>query len=474
MTGPEQPETGDDIQVEVSDVRSSTSKSAGVPTSSARSPFETRYTLRQRLVRVVVGVLVLVVIVSGITGVGGHFLGLLTAGVSSPGPIPTTFTAPNFPATFPPPAATVMPAGNQFFVLPNPPGVLVSLDGRPLTSPPVPGDAHPLVLAPGHHILMWTSHIFPFAPLLCTISVPHAGADNCPFVTPQDLPGADTDLAGHVIGLHASLSALPAGGVTQLAQAIQAALNANRSQATVQTGEQYFVTQQGKNLAPTTATQPLRATLSYEYLPNAGYFEPCILTQPIIPCRFPGQDCGQLCTVPQPPPAVVTSPNDWIAAAEVHASWTYTTLDGHVVGQDIGEAFGVQLAVFRITWDGRAWHASQILGAIPGLPAASDLVCDPARFWLGGNSTWSFMMDDAPPGARMQFISDSVPADGCLAVLNPFPRGSPSAVFLQRFGVLLAVNSTATNGGSAGLPMAGAAERQLAQRLAAQIGLTIS
>ncbi|HLJ79965.1 MAG TPA: hypothetical protein VKT52_00680, partial [Ktedonobacterales bacterium] len=159
---------------------------------------------------------------------------------------------------------------------------------------------------------------------------------------------------------------------------------------------------------------------------------------------------------------------------EVHASWTYTTLDGHMVALGLGEAFGMQLAVLRVTWDGVEWHVTPILGTTPGLPATDDLVCDPARFWLGDNSTWSFMMSDPPPGAQAQYISDSIPTDGCLAVLNQHPPDAPSAVFLEHCGVLLAVNAEAENGGSAGLPMANAAERQLAQQLAAQAGITIS
>jgi hypothetical protein len=277
-----------------------------------------------------------------------------------------------------------------------------------------------------------------------------------------------------VIAMHDSLSALPRGAAGQLIQAIQAELGASSSQATIQPGERYFFSRQGEDGGPIAATQPLRATLSYVYLPDAGYFEPCMLTQPAIPCRFPGQDCSQLCTVHPPPSGVVTSRGDWIAAVVVHASWTYTTSDGHIVALGLGESFGLQLAVLRITWDGIVWHVAPILGTTPGLPAADDLVCDPARFWLGGNGTWSFMMSDPPPGAQTQFISDATSTDGCLAVLNPHPPDAPPAVFLERFGVLLAVNVTAENGGSAALPMANAAERQLAQQLAAWAGITIS
>lgn len=473
MSNPERPEAGDDIQVEVSHLRAS---AGAPPPSPSRSPFAPRYTRRQRLVRVIVGLLALMIIVGGITGVGGRVLGLLTA--RTPAATPTLTLPPVSGPGFSPPlpahcANPVTLTSNAFYLLPNPPGVAVALDGRTLTSVPPPCDPHPLRLASGHHVFTWTSHVYPFTPLRCTLSMPSTASDTCP-IQPRDLPTTAGDLSGHVISLHAALDTLPAGDVVQLIQAIQTALDANRFQATVQRGEHYlFYYQKGETGDTISATQPLRATLRYSFLPASGYFEPCILGLPAIPCRLPGQDCTQLCTVPQPPAAVITSPNDWIAAAEVHAAWTYTTLNGHVVARDVGESFGIQLAVLHITWDGVAWHVTPILGTTPGLPAADDLVCDPARYWVGANNTWSFMLADPPPGAQTWFISDATPTDGCLVVLSQHPPEAPSGVFLERFGVLLAVNDVATNGGSAGLPVADAAERQLAQKLATQAGLSI-
>ena len=459
MSGPEYSD-GDDIQIEVSDTRAD---GETAPSAPGRSPFAPRYTGRQRAARAAIGLLALVIVVSGITGVGGRMLGTLTARAPKPTmtdtPILPTVNSPSFPPAFPTAAPAVDLAANDFYLLPNPPGVSVSLDGRTLATLPAPGDLHPLQLVNGHHVFTWTSHVYPFVPLRCTLSVPHSDSDTC-LTSPSGLPPDDTYLAGHVIAQHASLATLPDVAAGQLTQAVQSTLAALPSLAIVQPGESYLFYEQGQNGGPITSTQPLRATLSYQFFPNAGYFEPCNLTQPIIPCRFPGQDCSELCTVSQPPAAVLTSPNDWIAAAEVSALWSYTAPNDRVVAQNIGEEFGLQLAVLRITWDSSAWHVTPIVGSVPDLPVAADLVCDPARFWVGTSNTFSFMVEDPPPGASVAFIADANPTDGCLVVLDQHPPDTPATVFLERFGVLVDANSLDPT------------ERQLAQRLASQVGVS--
>src|SRR5262249_37735284 len=108
------------------------------------------------------------------------------------------------------------------------------------------------------------------------------------------------------------------------------------------------------------------------------------------------------------------------------------------------------------------WQVSAIVGHTPGLVAADDMACDPARYALGQTSSWSFMVSNPPPGAQVDFISGATPADGCLISIA---YGGTSALFLQRFGVLMTVNDAAQNPVD-GLPVADAAERTLAQQLA--------
>jgi hypothetical protein len=452
MSDSERSESDEEFVVETSRVPAARAGTAPAPPS--RSPLEPRHTPRQRIIRLVVtlatGFLVLAIILSTFPGVRSGVIGLIA------GPTAT-------------PAFRFTPAETLFYLLPTPPGVDVTLDGHALASPPLPGDPHPLHLAQGSHVFAWVSHHFPFAPLRCTISVPRGDADTCPL---RAVPTAGPGFAA-IIAMHPSLAALPTNAATPLLNAFWDALAGSRSTATVEPGERYYYYHVGQagSAGPVVATQALRATLTYFYLANAGYPEPCILGTPDIPCRFPGQDCSQLCTMPFPPSSVAPSPTDWIATAEVAALWDYATPDGHEVASGLGEAFGVQLLTFRITWDGAAWGVTPLFGHIAGLPASDDAVCDPARFWLG-QGHWSFLLaDPPPPGAqRPQFVSDATPTDGCLALLSQ--PGDPPAAFLERFGVLLAVNDLAESGG-AKLPMADAAEERLARQLAAQAGITV-
>jgi len=316
MDGPEPPDTNDEFDAEVSDLRG---RAGATSTPSARSLLQPRLTPPRRLVRLAVILsagLVLVVTLGSIPAVRN--------------------SAADLARRFLPPATpTLVPGSDLFTLLPNPPGVDVSLDGQVLAQLPAPGAAHPLRLAPGRHVYAWQSHIFPFPPLQCSVSVPPAPADTCPIYSadalqlPQQLPAV-----GQVIALHPALGALPADARDHLVRAIQGALDAGGSTALVQPGERYSSASLG---SPVVATQPLRATLTYVAFIAPG--EPCSPRDPALPCRFPGQDCTQLCTVPQAPPAAADGPFVWIAAALVGATWSYTTLGGQVVADHIPDAF---------------------------------------------------------------------------------------------------------------------------------------
>ena len=136
------------------------------------------------------------------------------------------------------------------------------------------------------------------------------------------------------------------------------------------------------------------------------------------------------------------------------------TADGQPTALQVEETFGLQLAVLRITHDAGKWQVSAVVGHTPGLDAADDMICDPARYALSQTSSWSFMVTDPPPGTQVHFVSGPTPTDGCVIEIDY----GGSALFLQRFGVLLAVNAAAQNPVD-NLPMADATEQALAQQL---------
>jgi hypothetical protein len=392
---------------------------------------------------------------------------ILLAGVLIPGLRDGALRVIGVPASTPAPRA---PHDDLFYLVPNPPGVQVSVDGALLLHLPLPGSGHPLRLAPGMHTFRWSAHTFPFRPLSCRVSVPHSAGDTCPLVSREFVPVALADAPGAIIGLHAALSALTPLDQQRLLGAIQSALAAQRATTTVRPGEVYAAFDAARGTtAAVTAQQPLQATLTFSYLGDSGYPEPCILVF-AIPCRFPGQDCSQICTDPQPPPALAFSAGPtWIAAVVVHANWDYTTPDGTPVASQVSEAFGVQLAAVQITYTGGQWQVSAILGNVPGFDLASDPVCDPARYLLSQTNDWAFAVNNPPPGAHMAYIAAPNPADGCAAVfLGHNLPGEEPAMFLQRFGVLRTVNAAAANP-VATLPMADAEEQRLARQLLAPV-----
>lgn len=219
MSGPEHPNLQDasdfdEDEFEVSSIR------AGA-TSTSRSCWVARFEVnpavrrhrRQIAVVVASGLLVLALIASAIPGVQGRLLGFL--------PLSAT------------PTVSISPLEDLFYLLPNPPGVVVTLDGHALTRLPAPGDFQPVQTTPGRHVFAWTSHLFPFVPQRCTVFIPLLPADTCPTLAQSDLPASINPLVGHVIALHDSLATLPSHDWIQLTQAIQSALAVAQSVATV-------------------------------------------------------------------------------------------------------------------------------------------------------------------------------------------------------------------------------------------------
>src|SRR5215467_10033669 len=115
---------------------------------------------------------------------------------------------------------TTTPGDNLFYLLPNPPGVDVLLDGHLLARPPWPGDPHPLRLTPGRHAFAWRSRLLPFGRLSCFTFVPPSTADTCPLVPSSLLPPELAGRPGFIIGMHETLDMLNPNDAQQLSDAI--------------------------------------------------------------------------------------------------------------------------------------------------------------------------------------------------------------------------------------------------------------
>ncbi len=426
-----------------------------------KPPLSPRSRARRLAVSVAVVVLALAVILGTIPGVRQRVVTLLT------GPVPTS-------------TPVIMPGADSVYFTPSPPGVTVLVDGRPLRSVPLAyTNAQPLRLARGIHQLEW--HGAPFASLRCRIAVPvpfiytPIGSDACPI---QTFPGRPP---GYVVTERESLATLPPVQQAALQSAIEASVRNADASNVIQPGEPYLGPPQTSPYSINTAAAPLRATLSFSLALDSGWSEPCVV-MPTQPCRFPNQDCRQVCNTP------LSGSNQlsWLAAVPVHATWEFTALDGAPVSQEpaaLGPNF--LLALLSITWDGTTWHVAPVFGHSAGSANADDIVCAPARDWLAAQGP-SMPIPLVPVGPLLlgatggpddvTYISGPDPLDGCFVSVppsalasSPIPLLTQPATFLFRFGVLVAVNAAAHQAAPQ-LPVADAAERAIAQRLQSGAG----
>jgi hypothetical protein len=279
-----------------------------------------------------------------------------------------------------------------------------------------------------------------------------------------------------VIETRESLATLPADRASALTSAIQQALDALTATATVAVDEHYYAPTSNGSYRVMVATQPLRATLRL-LLRGPGAPGACSTAAGAVqPCRTPGQDCAEFCTLPNP--NLQVSGRTWPAGVIVSADWTYTTLDGQLVAQHVGDpGLNANLAVMLLDWDGSRWSVMPIIGHRANTPEADDALCDPARNWLASGPLAPLLT--ATGGAlqpTFQYVSAADLTGGCAVSLTRYePAGTgqegPPALFFERFGVLLAVNAAA-HGLWPALPQADAEEVTLANTLASSTGIS--
>jgi hypothetical protein len=378
----------------------------------------------------------------------------------------------------PTPSATLEQGAGYVYVAAGPAWARVTIDGRPVARLPIIGVDRPLWLPRGRHQITWQAT--PFAPIHCTLSTPIAGSDTCPYdriVVSQ--PAATS--GQWVITLFPTLAMLAAEQRAALADAAQAALDTLSSSATIQPGERYSTL-----YAYLMATRPLRATLSFQLVTDATQVKYCVNGGGDQGCSALGQDCVQFCTVP-----AAGSVGYWSIYAVAHMLWTFATPSGQVVTtpqNDVYDGSGTAgvLVPLRVTWDGAHWAVTAQTTEPPAAyisylnPPIAGVSIDPACLTLQQEINNQGLLptptDSLYDILTWRDVAAPQRADGCVAIATagdfavvPTPSvAPPAALLLRRFGVVLAANAVAQQLWPS-LPVADAAEQQLAQKLAAQL-----
>src|SRR5258706_4573083 len=377
-----------------------------------------------------------------------------------------------------------VPGADSFYFLATPPWITVLVDGRPLERVPVADDhPAPLRLPRGVHTFEWRGA--PFLTQRCMLPVPlpflftPRGSQACVFAPYLGSP------PGYVLQQSESLATWPPGQVPALWTAIGDHLGLENN-ALIQPGEPYLApgpSPPGARIEY--ARAPLRVTLQYTLAADSTWSEPCAVSPGMQLCRFPGQDCRQLCTATHSLAAVSPSANRsaWIVGVPVQATWELATLGFTAVPSELqgpGPDAALALALLDITWDGANWQVTLLFGHAAGAPVTDDMVCAPARDWLTNSNGPLPGLGRGPlvasgPGieAGVEYVSGPDPTDGCFVSVDPSalafapaPIVQP-ATFLLRFGLLIAVNAAAHQLAPQ-LPVTGAHEQAIASRLQAQ------
>jgi len=391
-----------------------------------------------------------------------------------------------FTRATPAPIATLYPGVDYFYVQADPPWGQLTIDGHTIVSLPVTGTDAPLRLSRGRHTLVWSAA--PFQPQRCSLSVPtNYLADTCADRSTMEV---GPDIFATIVSFTNSLTTLPVNQRAALISAVQAVLSKRQSVTVVQTGELYALTPSyssckpapGEPLCYAVAGQPLSATLRFELdtsgLPN----ETC--SGPETGCTFMYQSCYAFCPLDAGVPGAADT---WDVLAPVLPLWTFQTLDGQALEQNVPdnslwdfatkETADESLVEIRLAWRNQAWQV-----AIPvNMSGTSSIALNPICATANNIVELQEPPVDSsgnPLNLQWQYGSGNVPAAGCVgaggleqnSVLpSTLAQSSPAVAYvLQRFGVLLAANAQ-THRLFPYLPLADAYEQQLTQQLAKNI-----
>ncbi len=306
------------------------------------------------------------------------------------GPTPTPSPAPGL-------------QNDLFYFKTSPSWGYLTIDGHVVSHLPRMSVDPPRRLSPGQHVLVWRAAAF--LAQRCTITVPaKPGVDSCRYDPPIEVGNGSF---ASIITFSESLKMLPASQRALLIQAVQAELGTHYSEM-VQPGEPYALSSEiayaAHNpcrltsqvvLCYAIATQPLKATLSFQLDMDTSPDAPCITSGA---CSINEHDCRLFCDASDivgPMEYSMSAAAGWNFIVVVRPLWQFTTLDGQVIAHDQADTFiagqgNEYLVMLNTVWGNPGWS---ILPPFSNsqLPFG-DPVCDyttpvfsscvlPASFW---------------------------------------------------------------------------------------------
>ena len=297
-------------------------------------------------------------------------------------------------------------------------------------------------VSPGTHTIDYVAP--PFPTVRCTVTLPRdSGSDTCPADqnTSDSVTLPSPDAA--VVNLGATVSNLSSYELGALTSKIESTLPSLGGRALLQPGDHYLDAEGNTQ----STSRNMLAIVSYSVAANAQLVPGCSKI-----CDVPGMDNS-------------STGSAWDVEVGLVENWRYLIANGpEVPGPQISQ-YGAPLAqTYSVTWNG-GWN-------VQGPAGPGNLDCE------SGNST--LVQDISSVNStffqssfsQTESASQSNPADGCaIALFSVSSSGaptSPTAYFLYRSGVVVAVNNEALSL-SPSMPSPSAHELQIAQSLIATI-----
>ncbi len=326
----------------------------------------------------------------------------------------------------PTPTATIGPGGDIAYYENGAPWGKLTVDNRTIT---LDNTLKPDFLARGRHTLTYRAD--PFPALRCIITTPAAASDTCPIdATFASRMGRQMN-GNRVVDLGSTVDRLPAAQRDALVALVRGAVEYTSPVTTVRPGEHYAGIN-GDGITLETATQPLTATLQIR-VQNTNEGNP-----------NPDSACASVClpSVNNTAGNALTDTSNLLEVlAHVRTGYHYTTQGGSVV-LDYAPMTRTQQAAWRpddfvsvyVGWND-AWQITH--------PTHDDATL-PCGFGSGDFS------GEATAGPQLYTVTGTRsapnPTDGCLVVVRQQSNGASVGqpiLYLERFGVLLAVGDTA-------------------------------